>query len=147
MRLLELRKRIKSKKPNFVRQCAFIKRLKEGWRKPRGIHSKMRLKLKGHPRSVSVGWKSPKSVRSLHKSGLKEVLIHNIRELERLSPEENGIVIASNIGLKKKLEIVKKAKELRLTALNIDEERLIKKIEEIKKIKEEKIRPVSEVKI
>ena len=42
-KLLELRKKIKGKKPNFIRQDAHKhKRLARKWRKPKGIQSKMR---------------------------------------------------------------------------------------------------------
>ena len=44
-RLLELRKRIKRKKPEFIRQDAHKKKsLESKWRKPKGLHSKMREK-------------------------------------------------------------------------------------------------------
>ncbi|MCD6106274.1 MAG: 50S ribosomal protein L32e, partial [Thermoplasmata archaeon] len=42
-RLLELRNRLNRKRPEFRRQEWFrYKRLGEKWRRPRGLHSKMR---------------------------------------------------------------------------------------------------------
>ena len=69
--LLNIRKKIKSKKPFFFRQDAH-KNLKLGdkWRKPKGLHSKMRLGFKGYRKSVSIGYGSPKITKNLHKSGL-----------------------------------------------------------------------------
>ena len=61
--LLQLRKRIKAKKPNFVRQDSHKqKEVKKKWRKPKGMQSKMRLKKKGYRKSVSIGYGSPKKV-------------------------------------------------------------------------------------
>ena len=42
--LLELKKKIKKKKPNFTRQETHKKsKLKKKWRRPKGIQSKLRL--------------------------------------------------------------------------------------------------------
>lgn len=118
--LLQLRKKIKEKKPDFIRQDAH-KKAKIGykWRRPKGIDSKMRLKLKGYRRSPSMGWGSPKKVRGLHKSGLKSVVIHSIKEIEKLNPTKEGIVIASGVGMKKRISFINKAKEKNIRILNI----------------------------
>ena len=49
---LELRKKIKSKKPDFIRQDFHKKRLKKKWKRPRGLHSKVRLMLKDKPKKI-----------------------------------------------------------------------------------------------
>lgn len=146
-RLLELRKKIKRKKPNFSRQDSHKKkRLNKGWRKPKGLHSKMRLSKKGYKRSVTKGHKSPKMVRGFDKSGLKIIIINSIKELEKINPNEFGILISAKIGLKKKIMLVKKAKEKGITMLNIknaekwikEKEDTIKKKKELKEKKTEK---------
>ena len=69
--LLDKRRRIKKKKPDFIMQSAHKKsRLEQKWKRPRGIDSKMRLNLKGHQKCVEVGYRSPRAVRGLDKSGL-----------------------------------------------------------------------------
>ena len=56
--LLELRKQIKNKKPDFIRQDAHKKKkLGKKWRKARGLHSKIRLKLRGRGKFVSNGYR------------------------------------------------------------------------------------------
>ncbi len=118
-RLLELRKEIAKRRPEFVRQESWrYKRVKPNWRRPRGIDSKMRMEVKGWPKRVKVGYRGPKKVRGLHPSGYKEVLIHNPKELEGINPEVEAIRIAHTVGAKKRKEILEKAKELGIKVLN-----------------------------
>jgi large subunit ribosomal protein L32e len=125
--LLELRKR----KPDFVRQDFHKKRLKKKWRRPRGLHSKVRLRLKGKPRIISTGFSAPKEVRGLHRSGLKPVLVNSLKDIKRIKKETEGAIIGSSIGLKKKCEIIKKLRELQIEILNIkDAEEYLKKADE-----------------
>lgn len=118
-RLLELRKEIAKRRPEFIRQESWrYKRIKPNWRRPRGIDSKMRLEVKGWPKRVKVGYRGPKAVRGLHPSGYKEVLVHNLKELENLNPETEAAKIAHTVGAKKRKEMLKRAKELGIKVLN-----------------------------
>lgn len=145
--LLELKKKMKKKKPNFIRQDAHKKkRLGGKWRKPKGLQSKMRLSLKGYRKTVKLGYRKPKQVRSLHKSGLKGVNVNNVSNLNTVDSKTEGVII-SRIGLKKKIDIVKKAIEMKIKIFNIrnpelflkeTKERLEKKSEEKKKVVKEK---------
>lgn len=137
--LLELREEIKRKKPSFVRQDAHKKRLRKRWVKPRGLHSKVRLRKRGHPKKVSSGYGFPKGVRGLSKEGLKMIRIHNEKELNSVEKEKEGIIVSGNVGLKKKVLLLKKAKEKGIKVLNLDVDGYIKKKEEeIKKMLEKK---------
>ena len=129
---LELRKKLKSKKPNFVRQDAHKKsKLKKRWIKPRGLDSKMRYRFKGYRRSPSKGWKSPKSVRSSCSNGLMPIIIKSINELNNIDKEKQGIIIAKSVGSKKRIDIIKKAQELNLQIINIkDPDNYVKKIQD-----------------
>jgi len=116
--LLRTRKLLKSKKPEFVRQESWrYKRVKSSWRKPKGIDSKMRIKKKGWPKSIQIGYRSPKKVRGFHPSGLKEIIIYNVNDLERVN-SENMVRIGGTVGMKKKLNIIKRAKELKIQIVN-----------------------------
>ncbi len=118
-RLLELRKEIAKRRPEFVRQESWrYKRVKPSWRRPRGIDSKMRMEVKGWPKRVKVGYRGPRAVRGLHPSGYKEVLVHNVKELEKLDPETEAARIAHTVGARKRREILKRAKELGIKVLN-----------------------------
>jgi len=123
-RLMRVRFKQKMKKPEFLRQEWFrYKRLGKKWRKPKGRHSGMRLQLKHRPSIVKVGYRSPKLVRGLHPSGLEDVLVHNVKELEKLDPKTQGARIAATVGKRKRIEIIKRAKELGIRILNISEEK------------------------
>jgi large subunit ribosomal protein L32e len=107
------------KKPKFKRWMSqAYKRVKESWRRPRGIHSKVRIRKKGKIKMPSVGYGAPKELRFLHPSGLKEVLISNLKDLEKVDPKTQAIRIAHTVGEKKRKEIIKKAEELKIKILN-----------------------------
>lgn len=109
----------KRKKPEFRRQESWrLKRVKESWRKPRGLDNKMRKKVKGWPSSPNKGYREQKSLRGIHPSGLQEVIVANVNDLEKVSPEHKAIRIAHIVGDRKRTEIVNKAKEMGFHILN-----------------------------
>lgn len=144
---LELRKSIKKRKPNFIRQDAHKKReISQKWRRPKGIHSKIRLNKKGKRKSVRTGYGSPNDVKGLHHSGLKMVTISNPGALETVDPKNEGVVISGNVGIKKKIDIVKKTIEKKIHILNLKApQEFLKKIEgKFAKQKEEKKKTAAE---
>lgn len=117
--LLRTREKQKRKKPNFIREESWrYKRIgRSSWRRPKGIDSKMRLKLKNRPKNVEVGYRSPRMVRGFHPSGFEEKLVFTIKDLDKVDP--NKIVrIGHTVGAKKRLKIIEKAEELGLRVLN-----------------------------
>ena len=104
--------------PKFVRWLSTsLRRVKSPWRKPHGINSKVREKLKGKLPMPTVGYRSPKEMRYLHPSGFKEVLVNNVKDLEKAS-EKEAVRISSTVGKRKRSEILKKAGEMKLKVLN-----------------------------
>ena len=107
------------KKPTFLRQLAKShKRLGMKWRKPRGLQSKLREHRKGKGFRPSVSYAKPKSLRYLHPSGLKEVLVHNVKDLEKVNAGKEAARINSTVGKKKRKDILKKAEEMKIKVLN-----------------------------
>ena len=107
-------------KPEFLRHLwwkfpKFQNKLK--WKRPRGKDNPMRLKLKGYPPLAGVGYRTPKIIRGLHPSGLKPV-VNNPKELDGLDPSEVIVYIGSGVSLKKRAEILAKARELGIKVAN-----------------------------
>ena len=116
---LKLRTRLKSKKPKFRRQESWrYKRVSEIWRKPDGIDSKMRIRKKGWPRLVEVGYRGPRKTRGLHPSGYEEIMVRNIDDLAEVNSETQAIRIAHAVGMKKRAEILSRAGERHIYVLN-----------------------------
>jgi len=139
--LLEIRNQMKRKKPIFARQEVHKKkRVDWTWKKPRGLHNKIRLRKSGHRRPVSVGYRSPVAVRGLSRQGLKIKLAYNKKDVESADKEKEGVVIGASVGLKKKLMLLNIAREKQITVINVkDVDAYIKLHEEnIKKKTEDK---------
>ena len=110
------------RKPIFLRQQSKRKKLEKNWRAPRGGESKLRKRKKG--RFIpSIGYSSAKKV--------KQFVINNIKELDLAKEAGIKTVVASSVlGIKKKIELGERAKNFGITFLNIDIEKLNKKIQE-----------------
>lgn len=116
---LLLRSEIARRRPKFLRAEYFkAQRLGMKWRKPRGKQGKMRLFAYYRPKSVSVGYGSPASVRGLHPSGFAEKLINNVAQLEGVDPKTTAVRIAHSVGTKKRQEIAAEAEKLEIRILN-----------------------------
>ena len=107
------------KKPKFLRSSssAYV-RLGEKWRRPRGIHSKLKLKQLGKGFIPSPGYGAPRALKFKHPSGLLETLVSNQNDLLKMNPKTHAARISASVGNKKKFEILKKAEELKLRVLN-----------------------------
>jgi len=116
---VKLRKTVKARNPKFRQHESWrYKRLKEKWRKPRGLDNKMRLKAKGWPKSVNVGYGGPKAARGLHPSGFEEVLVHTPDEMSNVNPKTQAIRIAHTVGTRKRIHIASLARERDIRVLN-----------------------------
>ncbi len=92
-------------------------RVKDNWRKPRGVDSKLRKRWKSAGPVVKVGYRSDKKYRSMHPSGRWEALVHNDAELSALK-EGTAARIAGGVGEHKRAGMRKIAAEKRIHLLN-----------------------------
>jgi large subunit ribosomal protein L32e len=86
------------------------------WRGAKGRDNKIRLKRFGYPVAPTVGHKSSKK-ESGKINGKKPEIVYNLSDLQEIG--KNSILIIGKIGAKKKLEVLKKATEMKLEILNI----------------------------
>ncbi len=101
---------------------------KQVWRSPKGRDNKMREKRKGYPKVVSIGYKKQKTSRKNIR------VINNPRDLEKA--KKNEILVVGNVGKRKKIEIAKKAKKMKIPIQNVNIEKFLKKSEKPKEKKE-----------
>jgi len=106
---------------------------KQIWRNPTGRHNKMRLKKKSYPATVSVGYMKDKKEKGKIKKK-NPIIVRTLKDLGRLANSQIGII--ANIGKKKKLEIVERAKEKGIHLHNINPKQYLKKNKTKEKIKE-----------
>jgi len=117
--LLLKRKEIDSRRPQFLRQEWFRYQKLEGkWRKPRGMHSKMRRHYGYRPPIVSIGYRGPAEVRGLHPSGFKEVMVFNVSQLNGIDPKVQAVRIGGTVGARKRGDIIAKADQEGIRVLN-----------------------------
>ncbi len=106
------------KKTKFKVLGARSKRVRKRWKKPRGIHSKLRRHEKSKGSRPSPSYGAPKALRYLHPSGFKEVLVSNLKDLEKIDPKTEAARISHKVGKKKRVQLVKRAEEKKIKVLN-----------------------------
>ncbi len=143
MKLLKIRLKKKRKKPNFLRQNAGnIVRIGNKWRRPKGISSKLRRHKKSRGSIPHPGYGSPRAVKFLHPSGLEEKLVSNMSELNGIDNTKQCMRISAKVGNRKRIDIQKKAEEMKIKILNPKKVELkVKKKKEEKKKEETKSKP------
>lgn len=114
---------IKRKVPKFYRRdwdkvlrLGQKRKKKRVWRRSKGIHSKIRLGVKGKPKAPTVGYGEAKELYGLVK-GITPVLVINIEKLKDIGKNE-GVIVSGKIGKKKRNLILEEAKKRNLKILN-----------------------------
>lgn len=107
-------------KPTFRRtQGAMYTRLKgKGWRRPDGKHNKIREGKKGKGFVPRIGYGADNKTRFLHPSGMEDILVSNLNDLEGLDSQKQAVRIASGVGKRKKAIILGETKNRKLKVLN-----------------------------
>jgi len=92
---------------------------RESWRRPKGDDNKIRLEIKGYPKRVKIGYGKPRLVRNLHPTGFKLVIVHRPEDVDKVDPTKEAIVIGRTVGLRKRIEIVRRAIERGVRVINV----------------------------
>lgn len=87
------------------------------WRAAVGRHSKIRKNRFGYTKSPRIGFKSPKS-ESGKINGKIPMRITNMSELSNAN-KDNILIIARVVGARKRIEMIKKANEMKIEILNV----------------------------
>lgn len=117
--LIKLKKVMKAKKPKFTREDSHKKpSLGEKWRKPRGVHSKMRHQFRGYKRKVKEGYKTPKLLKGKNREGLEFITVTHKEQLN-IDPNKFIVILPKTLGFKKRKEILKICLEKGIKVQNI----------------------------
>lgn len=85
------------------------------WRMPRGIDFNFKKKSGAKPKT---GFETNLAVKGLHPSGFEDILVSNISELDSINNKSQAVRLSGKLGRKKRIEIYKKAKEMKIKVLN-----------------------------
>merc|ERR1739838_1089840 len=103
---------VKKKTNHFMRhQSDEYVKVKDSWRRPRGIDSRQRRRFKGLTLLVNIGYGSDKKTRHMMPSGFYKFTISTVKELEMLLMQNRTYAaeIAHNVSSRKRKEIVERA--------------------------------------
>ena len=103
------------------------KSVKPNWRRPRGLHNKVRLGKRGYRIKPDTGYRTPKPARGTS-DGKRLVLIRSGQDLNGLKSGECILILSSRLGGRKKLELLAKMKGFKI--MQGDAEELAKRITE-----------------
>jgi len=90
---------------------------KQKWKNPKGRDNKMREKRKGYPAVISIGYKKNKKDYGKIENKIPTI-IRNLNDLEKIKKDE--IAVIGRIGKKKKIDVAKKAKEMKIQIHNLN---------------------------
>ncbi|MBI2564461.1 hypothetical protein HYV79_00530 [Candidatus Woesearchaeota archaeon] len=101
----------------FVREDKKRKRVPAKWRRPRGLHNKVKLEKRGHTILVKVGYKRPSKIRGLI-NGRIPVIVNTLNDLKKISKDCN-IIVGRTVGAKKMIFLLEEIQKQGLTVNNI----------------------------
>jgi len=118
---LKKRPIVKKYKAKFKRfQSDRFLRVKESWRKPKGIDCRVRRKFKGSRPMPKIGYGSNRRTRHLLPNGFYKFTVKNVKELELLLMHNRRYAaeIAHNVSARNRKSIVDRALQLNIKVLN-----------------------------
>ncbi|XP_037064151.1 60S ribosomal protein L32-like [Peromyscus leucopus] len=109
-----IKKRIKK---FILHQADRYVKIKQNWRKPRGIDNRVRRRFKGQILMPNIGYGNNKKTKHMLPSGFQKFLVHNVKELEVLLMCNKSYCaeIAHNVSSKNRKAIVERAAQLAIS--------------------------------
>ncbi|KAL7746186.1 60S ribosomal protein L32 [Sorochytrium milnesiophthora] len=95
-------------------------KVKDSWRRPKGIDNRVRRRFSGQIAMPKIGYGSNKKTRHLLPNGFKKFVVSNVKELEVLLMHNRTFAaeIAHNVSSRKRALIVQRARELQVVVTN-----------------------------
>ncbi|KMZ63201.1 60S ribosomal protein L32-1 [Zostera marina] len=112
-----VKKRVKKfKRPHSDRYIC----VKESWRRPKGIDSRVRRKFKGVTLMPNIGYGSDKKTRHFLPNKFRKFVVHNVNDLELLMMHNRTYCaeIAHDVSTRKRRDIVDRAAQLDIVVTN-----------------------------
>merc|ERR1712168_159870 len=119
--LTMVKKLVKKRVKKFIRhQSDRYVKVKQSWRKPKGIDNRVRRRFKGQYLMPNIGYGSNKKTKHICPDGFKKFLVHNVKELEVLMMQNKTFAaeIAHDVSSKKRKTIVERAQQLSIRVTN-----------------------------
>ncbi|MBN2420896.1 hypothetical protein JXB27_01300 [Candidatus Woesearchaeota archaeon] len=141
--LIKIKKALDRKRPGFKRD-GYGKRMRitAEWRKPRGLHNKMKNKKAGHRRMPMPGFRTNRLVRGLHMTGLMPVKVSSLVDIAMMDKGTQGAIIANGVGNRKRVILIEALKKAGIHILNLKEnhsQKIKEALEIRKKARENKL--------
>ena len=87
---------VKKRTKKFIRhQSDRYDKAKQSWRKSKGIDNRVRTKFKRMYKMPNIGYGSSKTSKHMLPTGLRKVLVHNVKELEVLMMQNKKFGVES----------------------------------------------------
>merc|ERR1712134_4641 len=112
---------VKKRTKKFIRhQSDRYDKLKQSWRRPKGIDNRVRRKFRGMYKLPGIGYGSAKATKHMMPSGFRKVLVHNVKELEVLMMQNKKFCaeIAHGVSSKNRKTLVERAQQLAIRVTN-----------------------------
>ncbi|CAI8026964.1 60S ribosomal protein L32 [Geodia barretti] len=112
---------VKKRTKKFIRhQSDRYKKIKQKWRKPKGIDNRVRRRFRGQYLMPSIGYGSNKKTRHMLSNGFYKFVVNNVKELEVLlmSNRRYAAEIAHCVSSRKRKAIVERAQQLDIKVTN-----------------------------
>merc|ERR1711911_48586 len=112
---------VKKRTKKFIRhQSERYVKVKENWRKPKGIDNRVRRRFKGQYLMPSIGYGSNTKTKHMMPDGFRKFVVHNVKDVELLLMLKgtHAAEIAHNVSARKRKEIVDRANQLSVKVTN-----------------------------